>query len=94
MDFLGVSKLVEMITKKQESKFTDKNGNSKKITVTTIISMIIGIVIGCFAAYLSWKCNTRLEYNTPLKVLYAFLAYVFGLVYIILHFIFRYDVCY
>lgn len=94
MDFFGISKAVETVLKYRTSNFADSNNNTEKITTSTIISMIIGISIGLFAAYLSWKCNTKFKYSTWLKVLYAFLAYIFGLIYIILHFIFRYDVCY
>jgi hypothetical protein len=93
MDFFGISKALEVIMGKQKSNFAD-SADEPKLTASTIISMIIGISIGIFAAYLSWRCNSKLNYTTWLKVLYAFLAYVFGLLYIILHFIFRYDVCY
>lgn len=75
----------------KDSKTDDSD---QKITASTVISMIIGISIGVFAAYLSWRCNSKLNYSIGLKVLNAVLAYIFGLVYIILHFIFRYDVCY
>ena len=95
MDFFGVACGVEKFMKYQQtSEFIDADESSKKITASTIISMIIGIAIGIFAVYLSWKCNTKFNYSLWLKVLYAFLAYIFGLVYIVLHFIFRYDVCY
>jgi hypothetical protein len=58
-----------------------------------LISFAIGIIIGIVAVYLSWTCNTAMQYNFALKVFFAIFAYLFGLIYIILYIIMRYDTC-
>lgn len=58
-----------------------------------IISFVIGMIIGFTAVYLSWTCNSALQYNLALKVIFAVLAYVFGLLYIIFYIIMRWDTC-
>lgn len=70
--------------------------NKPQFTVFSIgglVSLAVGIVIGIVAAYLSWSCNTAMQYNFGLKVFFAFFAYLFGLVYLILYIIMRYDTC-
>ena len=52
------------------------------------VGILLGIVIGVYAIYVSWTCNSASGISVPLKVFYAFFAYVFGLLYLILHFIF------
>lgn len=58
-----------------------------------VIAMVISVVIGIAAAYLSWTCNTSINYNIVLKVIFALLAYVFGFIYILFYIIMRYDTC-
>jgi hypothetical protein len=58
-----------------------------------IISFVISILIGLTAVYLSWSCNSALQYNLGLKVFFAILAYIFGLLYIIFYIIMRWDTC-
>ena len=62
-------------------------------SLSGIVAMVVGIIIGTVAAYLSWSCNTALNYNLGLKVVFAVLAYIFGLLYILLYMIMRYDTC-
>ena len=61
--------------------------------VKTVLSLVIGVALGVLAAYLSWQCNTRLDYHIVWKVINAVVAYLFGLMYILLYAIFRWDVC-
>lgn len=61
--------------------------------IWTIVSLVIGISIGVYAAYLSWQCNNKLAYNVVYRIIFSIFAYLFGLVYIILYFTMRWDVC-
>lgn len=65
----------------------------RRITVADVLSFALGVVIGLYAAYLSWQCNSKLAYNTFLKVIFAVFAYLFGLVYLILYVVMRWDTC-
>jgi hypothetical protein len=58
-----------------------------------VVSLAVGIIIGLIAVYLSWSCNSALQYNIALKVFFAIMAYIFGFLYIILYIIMRYDTC-
>lgn len=58
-----------------------------------LVSFAIGIILGIVAVYLSWTCNTALQYNFGLKVFFAIFAYIFGLLYLILYILMRYDTC-
>lgn len=91
MDFIGVSKLLE--------KFVDsppqqpQPEQEDRMTAGTIVTTVIGLIIGVYAAYLSWECNSAMGMGTPLKVIYAFFAWVFGLLYLIFYVIFRAGTC-
>ncbi len=44
---------------------------------------VFSLMIGIFAGYLSWTCNTIDGVDTPMKVFYAFFAFSFGSLYLI-----------
>ncbi len=50
-----------------------------------IINFFVSFMISIMAVILSWNCNTRLHVNTGLKVLYAIIAFLFGLLYLIFY---------
>lgn len=50
------------------------------------VSLMFSLVISVFCIYLSWTCNTVAKVDTPLKVLYAFFAWFFGIFYLIFYF--------
>ena len=56
-------------------------------------SNIMGLLIGTFAAYLSWQCNSAMGYPLFLKVFLGFFAFTFGGIYLMYYALFRYDVC-
>lgn len=102
MDVTATFKLMEHLS--QPANYTDPRDRpttAERLPVFTdgpavlrnVLSWTIGIAIGLFAAYLSWQCNTRMDYGAAWKVINAFFAYLFGLVYILLYVVFRWDVC-
>lgn len=57
-------------------------------------SQIFSLLVGIFAAYLSWNCNTVEGVSVPLKVFYAFFAFSFGPLYLIFYAIMRgFKIC-
>jgi hypothetical protein len=70
-------------TKKNTETFSDSKDDG--ITAGAILSSVISIAIGFYAVYLSWTCNTASGYSTPLKVIFAFFAFIFGLLYLIFY---------
>lgn len=104
MDFFASTRVLEWLSNKKNERYQDDTGASPSpafasqtkfaiFSLGGIVSLVIGIVIGVVAAYLSWSCNSALQYNIALKIFFALLAYFFGLVYIILYIIMRYDTC-
>lgn len=67
--------------------------NFKWFSFGGIVSFVISILIGLLAVYLSWTCNTAINYHVILKVLFAIFAWFFGLFYIVMYMILRYDTC-
>jgi len=61
---------------------------------TSLIFNIVSFIIMCFAAYLSWSCNTAMGLPILLKIIYGFLSFVFGTIYLIYYLLFRSDFCF
>lgn len=57
----------------------------------SVLMLLIKLFIAVVAAYLSWGCSGM--YSTPIRVLFAFLAAIFGSFYILMYIIFRSDLC-
>ena len=59
-----------------------------------VIIMVIGI-IACFplAGYLSWNCNGALGYSGAEKIMYAIIATLFGIIYVMYYTLYRMDIC-
>lgn len=58
-----------------------------------IIQVTLGLFIGAYAAYVSWSCNSKLEYSALAKVVFSFFAFIFGGLYLFLYVIMRMDAC-
>ena len=81
-----------------ETTKDDKNKNLKvekfdMSATTSLFSNIVSFAIGGSAAYLSYTCNTRDNMGEPLKIVYAALAFFFGLLYLFYYLLFRSDHC-
>lgn len=68
------------------------SSNNSSTTYLTI-SGVIYFIIGLYCIYLSWSCNSGLNINTVLKVIYALLAAFFNIFYLIYYFAFRLGTC-
>jgi len=55
------------------------------------IGKVLSMWIGLWASLLSYECSTKHGESTLLKLFYAGLAYVFGLFYILYHFLFKHE---
>lgn len=51
----------------------------------------LSLLISFYAASLSWNCNQKI--NIYLRIIYAFFAFIFGIIYIVLYLIFRSGEC-
>jgi hypothetical protein len=81
-------------------KFEDVKPTGSFIKVTTVnrtaeyVSLAIGIVIGLFAAYLSWTCYENITYSSvPARILFAVFAFLFGMLYLIIYALFKTSNC-
>jgi len=86
--------IIREISKIKNRKSLDKekfsvDNNDKIINYGQILSFIIGT----YAAYLSYTCNTKENMDCGMKVIYAILAYIFGLLYLLYYFLFRNEQC-
>jgi hypothetical protein len=83
--------------KKSNSKPEIKNGKIEEFNVNmdqfSSLGSIISIIIGIYAAYLSYTCNSKRNMSEALKVFWAIIAYFFGLIYLIYFTLFRSDYC-
>jgi len=71
--------------------YKKENFNGKDQSIITSFSSIIGLVFSIIALYLSWSCNTSKGISLIPKIIYGFFAFIFGLFYIILYFLFLRD---
>ena len=90
MDALAILKQIER-NKNRVEKLNESNTNSSGMGSTT--GLIISIFMGAFAAYLSYDCNSKKNMSEIQKILWAVLAYIFGLLYLIYYALFRFDTC-
>ena len=89
MDALAILKQIERHKNKLEKLNESNNSNG----MGSNFGLIISIFIGAFAAYLSYDCNSKKNMSELQKVLWAVLAYIFGLLYLIYYALFRFDSC-
>jgi len=88
MDALAILKQIERNKNKVEK--LNESSNSSGMGTT---GLIISIFMGSFAAYLSYDCNSKKNMSEIQKILWAILAYIFGLLYLIYYALFRFDSC-
>lgn len=60
---------------------------------STVIGWLITVSVSVLSVYLSWSCNTAQNEPAVIKVVYAFFAFLFGWLYLILYFLFFRTSC-
>lgn len=66
-------------------------GDALKATASEPVSLIVGLIFGVFAVYLSWTSNTEIGYSLPYKVFYGFFSFFFGFTYIVYYAFMKWD---
>jgi hypothetical protein len=106
MDVFAIGKTAtfaanKFLNSKQVATFTNSTqgeaaspATCNSFKVLDLLMFIMGVIIGLYAAYLSWMCNSKVGYHMVFKVLFAIFAYLFGLIYLILYLVMKWDVCY
>jgi len=87
--------IINEIAKIKKNKSLDKEKFTSDEGYLHIFNMgfMISFIIGVYAAYLSYTCNTKENMDCGMKVIYAILAYIFGLLYLLYYFLFRNEHC-
>jgi hypothetical protein len=88
MDAYLIVKQIE--NKKKQIENLDSSNNKGGMNN---MGLILSIIIGGYASFLSYECNSKKNVPEVQKILFAILAYIFGLLYLIYYFLFRYDSC-
>lgn len=75
----------------REERFEDDSPTktNTSLTVVGIVWNVVLFLIGLYAGYLSWSCNSIQGYTILAKVFFSFFAFVFGTLYLVLYWIFR-----
>ena len=92
MDLLAAVKLYDKISKKEHMQDAQSN-TSTQPQQATFFSYLLSLAITVIAIYLSWTCNSATGMDPVLKVGYAFVAGMFGVVYVVCYMIFRAGNC-
>lgn len=59
--------------------------------VLLVLFYSLWVLIGSFAAYLSWTANSLVGWHTVFKVLFSLFAFLFPASYLFVHLVHRYD---
>lgn len=101
MDALEIIKQINNYKKKYE-KMDYVGGGTQPIQSTQTVQVnsnfmnfatILSTMIGLYAAYLSYECNTKKNIPEMQKIIFAVLAYIFGLFYLVYYYLVQYDTC-
>jgi len=65
----------------------------KTSTIDSGFSYFLSLLIGFFAVYLSWRCNTAADMHALEKVLWAFLSFIFSIPFLIYYILIRSHEC-
>jgi hypothetical protein len=83
--------------KEMNDKLVTKNGKIEKFSMNSdqflSFGALFSILIGGYAAYLSYSCNSKHNMSEPMKIIWAIISYMFGFIYLIYYALFRSDYC-
>lgn len=83
-------------TKKNRENNLDQDPIKKIVVVESsaiIFQYVVYFVLGFLAAFLSWECNTAAGLSVAEKVLWALLAYIFTVPFLIYYVLIRSHQC-
>jgi hypothetical protein len=81
--------ILSNVFKDTQDENSSKPTEAPKTNTKSSSISIFGLLLGIFAAYLSWTCNTVKGVDTVGKVIYALFAFLFGGFYLIYYLIFN-----
>ena len=93
MDALIISNLLKKSKNNKNIEHMHNHNDILDVSNVSVLSFILMIVINSYAAYLSWECNTANNYPLNLKLIFSFLSFMFGSLYIMYYMLFRFDTC-
>lgn len=85
-DWLGIVK-----SETKEGFATQRRKWTPIAIIILILYCILTIVIGGYAAWLSWEANDLAGYGIFLKVLFAMFAFFFGTTFLVIYLICKFD---
>jgi hypothetical protein len=85
-----IKALINIATSKKEN-FANGQSMPQLSTTQKILVNFISLLIGAFCIMLSWGCSSGDP--TPLRVFYAFWAFLFGPLYLVYYFLVRSAQC-
>jgi len=85
-----IKALITMVGPKKE-KFVNGTPAAQLTSTQKFLANVVSLLIGVFCITLSWGCSAGQP--TPLRVFYAFFAFLFGPLYLIFYFLVRADQC-
>lgn len=77
----------------QSAENFDESNSSNCSSMHSGFSLFLSMLIGFFAVYLSWRCNTASDMNTFEKIIWAFLSFVFSIPFLIYYILIRSHEC-
>lgn len=86
-----------MTNPSRRERYDDNDGFSlgydldKETPTQRKVRIVVMILLGAWAAYLSWTTNTRVGYTVPVKILCSLVAALFGGIYLIFYYLMRSD---
>jgi hypothetical protein len=80
------------LTEEEQEMLDQLNMEESSIVMIRGISLALNIVIVALCVYLSWTLNTSLGESTPVKVLYALVAAMFGPIYLVYYILVSADI--
>ena len=72
---------------------TDEDQQGGKTQTTNPTMWAFSILLSCMAAYVPWTCNTHRLIPTAMKVVYAFFAFLFGGLYLLMYAVMSWGSC-
>ena len=83
--------LAYKLIKARNETFVPGEDHPQMNPMQNALSAVVSLAIALYAAYLSWSCSGM--YPHALRVIFAVLAAMFGMTYIVLFAIMRADMC-